>query len=144
MALLDIFKTVGSFVGSIFGGSKQTTPRKPDVGDDYKNYGDNEEGFMGYIKRGARSIYSSSQKEKPPSFDKREGTNVNPYGAITGVQFNQTRPSPMLPGMSNPYIQSLYRIYDTDKLRQFNRLNREFDIYRTPQSEGPRGPTVRL
>jgi hypothetical protein len=104
-----------------------------------------EDDVSGLIKKGAKAISSSKQQEtyrvKPA--DNPKGTAVT-SGRLS---FSERDRKVSIPGMSNPYIRSLYQFYDLNAMIKRDVYNHKADISTpspSPLSGGAKGPTKRL
>ncbi len=119
MSLLDTFASIASNVIPFLKEAKEAL-------DPIFKTSDDDEGFIN-IKAGIGAVIKDRGKSinfKPPPTPR-----ATPLG-VKQISFRDRQEGDRgnLPGLSNPYVRSLYEFYDINKIRKLNTILKDSDI----------------
>jgi hypothetical protein len=135
MGLLDTFSAIAKNALPFLKDVKQTL-------DPIVKTSEDDEGFIN-IKKGIGAVISSQKDGKGFTF-KPPPTPKPVLGSTKQISFrDRSQQTANLPGLTNPYIKSLYDIYDLNKIRKINTILKDSDIEFTKPSP-PKGVTLKV
>ena len=121
MSLLDTFAAIASSVIPFLKEAKEAL-------DPVFKTSDEDEGFIN-IKAGVSAAIKSQKDGKSINFKPPPTPRASPLG-VKQISFRDRQEGDRgnLPGLSNPYVRSLYEFYDINKIRKLNTILKDSDI----------------